>query len=36
MFRKLDVRNRAQAVARVHELRLLDPMLDMDDGKTPS
>jgi hypothetical protein len=31
MFRKLDVRNRAQAVARVHELGLLE---DVDRGGT--
>jgi DNA-binding NarL/FixJ family response regulator len=31
MFRKLDVRNRAQAVARVHELGLLE---DVDPGGT--
>jgi len=35
MFRKLDVRNRAQAVARVHELGLLEIDLTQPEVKSP-
>ena len=36
MFRKLDVRNRAQAVARVHELALLEIDLTQTEGMSPA